>query len=104
MTCKSPQDRDFLLISLVDPNSVIRKEFVSVIIQTTSGRVLTGLPIERNDASLTLVDTKGEKQMITTSEIEELQESPNSLMPENLYLQFKPAELRDLFTYLQSKQ
>ena len=42
--------------------------------------------------------------MITTSEIEELQDSSISLMPENLYLQFKPAELRDLFTYLQSKQ
>ena len=104
LTTANRQDRDFLLISLVDPSSVIRKEFVSVIIQTASGRVLTGLPIERNDASLTLVDAKGEKQMITTSEIEELQDSSISLMPENLYLQFKPAELRDLFTYLQSKQ
>lgn len=75
-----------------------------MIIETTNGRVMTGLPIERNDAALTLVDSKGEKQSVSTAEIAELQDSPVSLMPENLYLQFKPAELRDLFAYLQSKR
>ncbi|MBM4002455.1 MAG: c-type cytochrome [Planctomycetes bacterium] len=104
LTTANRQDRDYLLISLVDPSSVIRKEFVSVIIETTNGRVMTGLPIERNDAALTLVDSKGEKQSVSTAEIAELQDSPVSLMPENLYLQFKPAELRDLFAYLQSKR
>ena len=103
LTTANRQDRDFLLVSLVDPNSVIRKEFMSVVVLTTGGRVLTGLPIERNDAFLTLVDAKGEKQNILKSEIEELQDSPISLMPENLYLQLKPQELRDLFEYLQKK-
>ena len=103
LTTANRQDRDFLLVSLVDPNSVIRKEFMSVVVLTTGGRVLTGLPIERNDAFLTLVDAKGEKQNILNSEIEELQDSPISLMPEHLYLQLKPQELRDLFEYLQKK-
>jgi putative membrane-bound dehydrogenase-like protein len=104
LTTANRQDRDFLLISLVDPNSVIRKEFVSVVVQTTSGRIVTGLPIERKDAALTLVDAKGDKQIVPTAEIADLRDSPVSLMPENLYLQFKPAELRDLFAYLQLKQ
>ena len=101
LTTANRQDRDFLLVSLVDPNSVIRKEFVSLIIQTTSGRVLTGLPIERTDAAVTIADAKGDKQTISTSEIDELFDSPVSLMPENLYLQFKAQELRDLFAYIQ---
>lgn len=101
LTTANRQDRDFLLVSLVDPNNVIRKEFLSVIIQTTSGRVLTGLPIERTDASITIADAKGDKQTLPTSEIDELFDSPISLMPENLYLQFKPQELRDLFAYIQ---
>jgi len=104
LTTANRQDRDFLLLSLVDPNSVIRKEFVSVIVQTTSGRVLTGLPIERTDASITIADAKGDKQTILTSDIDELYDSPISLMPENLYLQFKPQELRDLFAYIQAAQ
>jgi putative heme-binding domain-containing protein len=103
LTTANRQDRDFLLVSLVDPSSVIRKEYVSLVIQTTGGRVLTGLPIERTDAAVTLVDSKGEKQVVATSEIDELHESPVSLMPDNLYRQFTPQQLRDLFAYLQSK-
>lgn len=103
LTTANRQDRDFLLVSLVDPGSVIRKEFVSVVVQTSNGRVLTGLPIVRTDASITLVDSKGERQSIAVAEIEEVHESPLSLMPENLYLQLRPQELRDLFAYLQSK-
>lgn len=102
LTTANRHDRDFLLISLVDPSSVIRKEYVSVVLRTTSGRVLTGLPVARTDASITLADAKGEKQEIPASEIDELQDSPTSLMPENLYRQFTPQELRDLFAYLQS--
>ena len=104
MTTSNRQDRDFLLVSLVDPSSVIRKEFVSVVIQTTNGRILTGLAVDRNDASITLADTKGEKQVVAISEIEDLLDSNISLMPDNLYLQWSPQELRDLFAYLQSKK
>lgn len=103
LTTANRRDRDFLLVSLVDPSSVIRKEFVSIVLHTTTGRVLTGLPVARNAAAITLVDAQGVRQVIPTAEIEELQDSPVSLMPENLYQQLKPQELRDLFAYLQSK-
>jgi putative membrane-bound dehydrogenase-like protein len=101
LTTANRQDRDFLLVSLVDPSSVIRKEFVSVVVQTKSGRVLTGLPIERTEAEMTLADSKGEKQTIAVSDIEDFHDSQVSLMPDNLYLQLKPQELRDLFAWLQ---
>ena len=104
LTTSNRQDRDFLLVSLIDPSSVIRKEFVSVVIQTINGRILTGLAVDRNDASITLADSKGEKQVVAISEIEDLLDSNISLMPDNLYLQLRPQELRDLFAYLQSKK
>jgi len=100
LTTTNRQDRDFLLISLVDPSSVIRREYVSVVVQTKSGRVLTGLPILRSESELVLADAKGERQALSTSEIEELSESAVSLMPEGLYRQLKPQELRDLFAWL----
>ena len=77
---------------------------VSVVIQTTSGRILTGLAVDRNDVAITLADSKGEKQVVAISEIEDLLDSNISLMPDNLYLQLRPQELRDLFAYLQSKK
>ncbi|MFM7837899.1 MAG: c-type cytochrome, partial [Planctomycetaceae bacterium] len=100
LTTANRQDRDFLVISLVDPSSVIRREYVSVVVQTKSGRVLTGLPISRSESELVLADAKGERQALSTAEIEELSESAVSLMPEGLYRQLKPQELRDLFAWL----
>ncbi|MEQ9408702.1 MAG: c-type cytochrome [Fuerstiella sp.] len=103
LTTANRQDSQFLLISLVDPNSVIRKEYVSVIVHTTDGRVLTGLPIERDDSAVTLLDgKKPQPAVIARSEIAEIHESAVSLMPDNLYRQFSPQQLRDLFRYLQS--
>ncbi len=67
LTSANRQDKDFLLLSLVDPSNVIRKEYVCVVIRTTSGRILTGLAIDRNEASITLVDSKGEKFVVTHS-------------------------------------
>ncbi|MFM7846947.1 MAG: hypothetical protein ACKPEY_22305, partial [Planctomycetota bacterium] len=91
-------------VSLVDPSSVIRKEYVSVIVQKTNGVKLTGLPIERSDSQLTLIDSRGAKQTVPLAEIEEQQDSPVSLMPADLYRQLSPDQLRNLFAYLQSKR
>lgn len=97
-------DRDFLLVSLVDPSSVIRKEYVSVVIQTKDGRVLTGLPVSRAGAEITLLDAKSQPLTVATAEIERQIDSPISLMPDNLYRQLSPQQLRDLFAYLQRKE
>jgi putative heme-binding domain-containing protein len=76
---------------------------VSLVVHTKSGQVLTGLPQSRDDNGLTLIDAKGQKTLISNGEIEEIQESSVSLMPEDLYRQLSPKQLRDLFAYLQSK-
>src|SRR5262249_51216751 len=39
-------DRDYLLVSLVDPSAVVRKEYQSAVVATRDGRVLTGLMTE----------------------------------------------------------
>ena len=65
--------------------------------------MLTGLPISSSDAAVTLVNVQGEPQVVATADIDKLLDSPVSLMPENLYQQLKPQELRDLFAFLQSK-
>ena len=103
LTTANRKDRNYLLISLVDPDSVIRKEYVSLIVQTTDGRVLTGLPVGRDDSGITLSDGKNKQPIrVASADVEEIHESPISLMPSNLYRQLTPRELRDLFRYLQS--
>jgi putative heme-binding domain-containing protein len=101
LTHANRKDRDYLLASIVDPGAVIRKEFLSYTVQTSDGRLLTGLLVEQSPGHVTLLDAKNERTRISRDRIAELHESPVSLMPENLLTPLKPQELRDLFRYLQ---
>ena len=101
LTNANRKDREYLLVSLVDPNSQIRKEYMSYIVVMDDGRVLNGLLVDQTPAKLTLVNAKNERTTVLRDEIDELKESPVSLMPENLLKQLKPQEIRDLFAYLQ---
>ena len=51
--------------------------------------------------SVTLVNAKNERTAVARDRIESMEESPVSLMPENLLKELKSQELRDLFSYLQ---
>jgi putative heme-binding domain-containing protein len=104
LTHANRKDRDYLLVSIVDPSALIRKEYVSYVIQTTDGRVLTGLMAAQTPGSITLVGAKNERTAIPREKIESIQESPVSLMPEDLLRQLKPRQVRDLFAYLQSEE
>ncbi|HEX5270682.1 MAG TPA: c-type cytochrome, partial [Gemmataceae bacterium] len=102
LTHANRKDRDFLLASVVDPSAVIRKEYLAYTVQTTDGRVLTGLIAEQGPNAVTLLDAKNQRTTVPRDRIESLRESPVSLMPEGLLKELKPQELRDLFGYLQS--
>jgi putative membrane-bound dehydrogenase-like protein len=102
LTFANRTDRDFLLISTVDPSAVVRKEFQSHVALLKNGTVVTGLIVENKPPKMVMVDSKGQKTEVSHDDIEKLQESPTSLMPDNILKQFKPDELRDLFAYLQA--
>jgi putative membrane-bound dehydrogenase-like protein len=102
LTHANRKDRDYLLVSIVDPSAVIRKEHLAYNVQTTDGRSLSGLIAEQTPNAVTLLDGKNQRTKIARDKIESMQESPVSLMPENLLKELKPQELRDLFSYLQS--
>ena len=94
-------DRDFLLVSIVDPSAVIRKEFMNYSVETKDGSVLSGLIVEQSPSSITLAAAKNERTTILRSNIKELRESAVSLMPEGLLEPLTPQDRRDLFSYLQ---
>lgn len=95
-------DRNFLLVSMVDPSAQIRKEYLSYVVVTVDGRVVTGLLADESPTSVTILGAKNERTVLVREDIEELKASPVSLMPENQLKQLKPQQVRDLFRYLQS--
>lgn len=103
LTTANRHDRQFLLVSLVDPSSQIRNEYLSHVVQLADGRLLTGRIIDDQPGTVTLLDAKNQRHELSREQIEELHPSPVSLMPENLVEPLSPQELRDLFAYLQSE-
>jgi putative membrane-bound dehydrogenase-like protein len=101
LTHANRKDRDALLVSIVDPSAVIRKEYLAYVVHTNDSRVLTGLIAEQTADSVTLVDAKNQRVKVARDRIESIRESPTSLMPEQLLKDLKPQQLRDLFRYLQ---
>jgi putative heme-binding domain-containing protein len=96
------RNRDFLLVSLVDPSVVIRREYLSYTAETNDGRLVTGVITAQTAATVTLTNAKAEAATLRREEIVSLRESPVSLMPEGLVTPLKPQELRNLFAYLQA--
>jgi putative membrane-bound dehydrogenase-like protein len=101
LTFANRKDRDYLLVSLVDPSGAIRKEYQAFRVAMRDGRVASGLIVEQSAESVTLRDAKGERTRMNRSEIEEIHESDVSIMPESLYKEFSPEQLRDLFGFLE---
>ena len=76
LTHANRADRNYLLVSVVDPSSVIRREYVSYRLETKDGRVLTGVIAEQSPARVTLLDARGERTDVPRGEIATLDESP----------------------------
>jgi len=102
LTNSNRQDQDYILVSIVDPSSFIRVEYLSVQVITDDGRILTGLIIEDTPSTITLINSQEEKTTIARSNIDEMVPSQISQMPEDLLKQLTPQELRDLMAYLRS--
>lgn len=101
LTSTTRGDQASLLASLVDPSAIVRREYMNYVVHTQSGNVHTGLLAEQDGASITLLTAENRRTRIGRSELEELRESPVSIMPERLLEQLSPQQLRDLFAYLQ---
>jgi putative heme-binding domain-containing protein len=93
---------DFLLNSLIDPSSQVRKEYQAATVALRDGRILSGLIVDDNDRSLTLVDSNRQKTVVVRDMVEDVKPSDHSLMPEGLLDKLTEPQIRDLFRYLQS--
>ena len=92
--------RIYLIESVLQPSRTIAPGFQGVSITLKNGKVLTGVRVAETDETLTLGDTKGEKQTIRKADIDEQQPQAVSVMPEGLEKQFTVDEFVDLIAFL----
>jgi len=99
LTGSNRGDLDYVLQNIVDPNAVIPNEYRASTIEAKDGRVLTGIVKEQNEKSLT-VATANEMLTLARNEIDSVQQSQLSMMPEGLLAPLSDQEVRDLIYYL----
>src|SRR5262249_15411565 len=92
--------KDELLRSILSPSAAIGYNFRSVVVATTSGQAITGLPVEETPDRLVLKTAEGKRIVVRPSEVEARQVSEISLMPEGLAETLTEQELVDLLAFL----
>lgn len=89
-----------LLSNVYDPNLVIGPAYQARLLITTEGRSLSGLIAEENEQRVVLRLPEGKSETIPREEIELMEVSSVSLMPEGLEKQMTRRQTADLFAYL----
>lgn len=89
-----------LLSNVFDPSLVIGAAYQARTVATADGRVITGLLVEDSDQRVVLKVQGGKLETIARGDIEQMETSQLSLMPEDLEKQLKPRELADLFAFI----
>ena len=95
---------DFLLPAIIDPSLGVREEYTTFNLTTKDEQSLTGFLLENQPKSVTMMDTTGNKLVIAREQIQSLQASALSLMPEGLLDAFKEQQIRDLISYVTQKK
>jgi len=89
----------YLVENIIDPNAVVGRDFQARLILTTAGRVITGLVIRESETAIT-VRTANTTETIAKDEIDEIQISEQSFMPEGLLDPLEERQRIELFKYL----
>lgn len=95
------KNRETLLTDILDPSREVDPRYVSYLIETREGRVLTGLIAVETASSVTLRRAERVEDTLLRSQIEQIQATSKSLMPEGFETQIPRQDIADLIAYLQ---
>lgn len=92
---------DYLLSNIVDPSALVSREYRMSIVVLADGRVLNGLVVSRDDERVVL-RTPQERLVLAADDIDEIQTTALSAMPDGLLQNLSQQQVRDLVAYLMS--
>jgi putative membrane-bound dehydrogenase-like protein len=95
------KSREALLIDILDPSREVDPRYLAYQVTTRRGQVLTGLIAAETASSLTLKRGEGEEDTVLRTQIDKVESTGKSLMPEGLEMQMSKQDLADLIAYLQ---
>jgi putative membrane-bound dehydrogenase-like protein len=94
---KSPEQ---LLDDILDPSREVDPRYLNYVVETKTGRMVSGLIAAETATSMTLRRGERAEETVLRSQIEEVQATGKSLMPEGLEAQLSKQDVADLIAYL----
>ena len=89
-----------LLADILNPNLAIDNNYINYIVHLKNGTTKTGMIKATNAVSITLVRAEKQSEVIPQDQIEELQSTGQSLMPDGIEKTVTVAEMTDLLRFL----
>jgi putative membrane-bound dehydrogenase-like protein len=99
LTGANRSNLEYLLLNLIDPSSVVPKQFTTSVIVLNDGRVLTGVIVSKTEQTL-VVQTDREQITVARSDVEQTRDTGKSLMPDGMLDKLTPDQVRDLFGFM----
>lgn len=93
---------DYLLENIIDPSSVVGKDYRLTVLSLKDGRVVSGMVRKQNDSAVTVAIAGGTEMVIARAEIEKQEALSVSMMPEGILQAYNEKQAADLLAYLQS--
>ncbi|MEX0791639.1 MAG: HEAT repeat domain-containing protein, partial [Pirellulaceae bacterium] len=93
-----------LLEAILEPNNAVEAKYQTYLVVTADGRIISGMITSESNNSLTILRPDGESSAVRRSDIDEIQATGKSLMPEGFDRVISSGEMADLLTYLQKQQ
>jgi putative membrane-bound dehydrogenase-like protein len=101
ITGSQRKNLDYILENLIDPSAAVSKDYQMQVIETSGGRIITGLVIAESPNAVT-IQTVNEKLIVPAGEIENRTLSRVSMMPDGMLQKLFNDQVRDLIAYLAS--
>lgn len=93
-----------LLEGILEPSRRIDPQHAAYLVKTADGRSLTGLLVKRDDKQVVIRDAEAKEHVLAAADVESIQPSRLSLMPEGLVAGMTPQEAADLLEYLATRK
>jgi uncharacterized protein len=100
LTGMSVHPKAELLVHMIDPSRSVEGNYRVYQVVMDNGRIFTGLLASESKTAIELVDAEGKRHSLLRDEIEELNGSTKSLMPEGFEKQVSTTDISNLLEFL----
>ncbi len=100
LTGMAVHSKHHLLMELLDPSRSVEGNYRQYVVTTKAGKIYTGLMSSESKTAIELLDGEAKKQSLQRDDIDEIQATTKSLMPEGFEKQVSKQDLTDLLEYL----